>query len=495
MSKETADVPVDYYRLGDLLLGFLGPDEVKLLREHNPGSIGDKYAELRDQQPNADRTQLITRVIEQHAEQHKHLLPDNITSSVVIHIRLGDVMCGDTNHERSKRPLPVGHLVAQASKHTGPRVIIGKAFFATTSDRKQQASRELSDAYLNELLEHTNGTHFDSGSADLDLCCGFMSRVFVQGRGFYSDMIVRARELRGRVSVRNPSHDWAATRAGPGIKTPVPLSSLPEPIKQQFRHNYDMHETHQFGDAMAAAGEGPAGAAQVPVVFHEWLDQLHLNWSTDMIERGVLASEEELTPEVYPGAVAQLTRAMRHVNLQPDARVLVHGSVSPWVECMCIKHGFTNITTSDYNPRTCEHDLIEFINARHMHEQRFDLIISYSSLEHDGLGRYGDPINTRGAWCAMRELKHMLHDTGVLLLAVPVLPEGMTTMIEHNYHVLFGTRTLDKLFRDWHLIHTEPPDTRCKAVYQKQPVHVLRVRDRWYEYGAGEHLLPPHALP
>ena len=34
----------------------------------------------------------------------------------------------------------------------------------------------------------------------------------------------------------------------------------------------------------------------------------------------------------------------------------------------------------------------------------FDAIVSFSGLEHDGLGRYGDPVNPYGDFSAMREI-------------------------------------------------------------------------------------------
>lgn len=35
-------------------------------------------------------------------------------------------------------------------------------------------------------------------------------------------------------------------------------------------------------------------------------------------------------------------------------------------------------------------------------EASFDAIVSFSGLEHDGLGRYGDPLNPYGDLSAMR---------------------------------------------------------------------------------------------
>ena len=54
-----------------------------------------------------------------------------------------------------------------------------------------------------------------------------------------------------------------------------------------------------------------------------------------------------------------------------------------------------------------------------MHMSWFTAIISYSSIEHDGLGRYGDPINPGGDVAAMREFWRWIRPGGLLYLGVP----------------------------------------------------------------------------
>jgi hypothetical protein len=40
--------------------------------------------------------------------------------------------------------------------------------------------------------------------------------------------------------------------------------------------------------------------------------------------------------------------------------------------------------------------------------QAFDVVLSISSFEHDGLGRYGDPLNPNGDMIAMRSTRRLL---------------------------------------------------------------------------------------
>ena len=50
--------------------------------------------------------------------------------------------------------------------------------------------------------------------------------------------------------------------------------------------------------------------------------------------------------------------------------------------------------------------------------QHFDFGISYSSLEHAGLGRYGDPLNAVGDLQAMSRISCMLKPGGLFFLDV-----------------------------------------------------------------------------
>ena len=42
------------------------------------------------------------------------------------------------------------------------------------------------------------------------------------------------------------------------------------------------------------------------------------------------------------------------------------------------------------------------------------------SFDHDGLGRYGDPLNPAGDLVAMETVKRVLKDEGLLFLTVPI---------------------------------------------------------------------------
>eukprot|EP00966_Prymnesium_polylepis_P031652 736344-Prymnesium_polylepis.2 len=51
---------------------------------------------------------------------------------------------------------------------------------------------------------------------------------------------------------------------------------------------------------------------------------------------------------------------------------------------------------------------------------RYDVIVSFSGIEHDGLGVYGDPMNPWADVAAMQEMWLLLNPGGLLVLGVPV---------------------------------------------------------------------------
>ena len=75
--------------------------------------------------------------------------------------------------------------------------------------------------------------------------------------------------------------------------------------------------------------------------------------------------------------------------------VLVIGSESPWIEILALRNGAKHVTTLEYQKITSEDSRIspilpEDLNKMFLSDNppEFDVIISFSSLEHSGLGRY-----------------------------------------------------------------------------------------------------------
>lgn len=81
------------------------------------------------------------------------------------------------------------------------RYIIGKCFFAKTSSMNTEECIAKSNEYLESVVTELQAEYFDSGNADLDLCCAVNAKVFVQGKGFFSKLIVEIRNQLGKHNI------------------------------------------------------------------------------------------------------------------------------------------------------------------------------------------------------------------------------------------------------------------------------------------------------
>ena len=185
---------ISSYRLGDLVLLDLGENEKNEILIEHPNSIGSKYILEKRNNTHCNNIDLITKIVMENIEQHLDLLPKNITESTLIHLRLGDVVAGNKDHEKAKRPLEVDYIKSLVANDTNPKYVIGKCFFAKPSSTNYEECINLSNKYLQNVINELQAEHFDSGNADIDLCCAVKSKLFIQGRGFFSKLIVEIRK-------------------------------------------------------------------------------------------------------------------------------------------------------------------------------------------------------------------------------------------------------------------------------------------------------------
>ena len=199
---------ISSYRLGDLvMLNNLGENEMNEILMEHPISIGSKYILEKRNNTSYNNIDLITKIVMEHIEQNIHLLPKNITDSTLIHLRLGDVVAGNEWHEKIKRPFEVDYIKSLVSNDTNPKYVIGKCFFARPSSINYEECINKSNEYLHNVINELQAEYFNSGNADIDLCCGVKSKLFIQGRGFFSKLIVEIRKKLNLSSIETSTHD------------------------------------------------------------------------------------------------------------------------------------------------------------------------------------------------------------------------------------------------------------------------------------------------
>jgi len=207
------------YRLGDIIILGRNNEEINhdIVTEH-PNTIGSDY--VLSSQDKTNRVHVITQIILNHIQKHEHLFPADIENSTVVHLRLGDAVGGSHWYERRLRPFDLSYyqsIISDINIDTsngsngsnGSVYIIGKCHFGKgESSTNYEECMELSKKHINDVLHLLKATHFDGGHPDIDLCLAVKAKQFVQGRGYYSQLIVSVRHMLGRNSIKTQSHNW-----------------------------------------------------------------------------------------------------------------------------------------------------------------------------------------------------------------------------------------------------------------------------------------------
>ena len=190
------------YRIGDIIVQ--GVNDASLNSElliENPNTIGSDY--ILSNSLKVDRIGLATEIILNHNQKYNHLYPQDVKDSTVVHLRLGDSL-GDHFYEKRLRPIDVSYY--QLVIPHGKVYVIGKCHFGKGSSTNYDECTELSNKYMSDVLNTLGAKHFDGGHPDIDLCFAIKAKHFIQGRGFYSQLIVEVRRRLGLKSVETQSH-------------------------------------------------------------------------------------------------------------------------------------------------------------------------------------------------------------------------------------------------------------------------------------------------
>src|SRR6185503_14708423 len=112
------------------------------------------------------------------------------------------------------------------------------------------------------------------------------------------------------------------------------------------------------------------------------------------------------------------------------------------------------ITTEFYDFRPANLNLSDLSSASadlcnlHFPDDSIDSLSCMHTVEHIGLGRYGDPIDPGGDMKAMKELQRVLKKNGNLLFVVPV----GKPKIQFNAHRVYSYEQIINQFDQLHLV-------------------------------------------
>jgi len=257
-----------------------------------------------------------------------------------------------------------------------------------------------------------------------------------------------------------------------------------------FYNDYFEYGEVHIEDGITWDGRNAQNPTQVPKMalpLMEYNNSFAPYWSERLVSKLIRAAtvRKDFSPPDYRFAVLDMYDAFERYPVK-DQRVLVAGSISPWVEAILLTHNASKVITSDYNYKACEHSDLEVVLVSDMEGRgypKFDAIVSFSSIEHDGLGRYGDPLDPRGDFAAMVEFGSWLKPGGLLYLGVPVCC-GDEGAIFGNGHRMYGEKRLAAMFEAGgfevvHLVDTHwgkrPWDSeRPYGKWRNQPIFIAK---------------------
>lgn len=176
----------------------------------------------------------------------------------------------------------------------------------------------------------------------------------------------------------------------------------------------------------------------------------------------------------YPETDGLLHRALADHPIRGKT-VVVMGSGNPWYEAIAVANECRHCYVIEYQKRFLDHPMVTYltVDEYNSNPMRFDCAISISSFEHDGLGRYGDPLNPDGDIEAMKRMRSTIIDGGLLYLAIPT----GTDKVVWNAHRIYGRTRLPKLLDGWEQVSMYG-DGRFDADLGKdvpsQPLFILR---------------------
>jgi hypothetical protein len=129
--------------------------------------------------------------------------------------------------------------------------------------------------------------------------------------------------------------------------------------------------------------------------------------------------------------------------------VAILGSGCPVYEGICLAYGGIPVTV-EYSVRLTDDSRLRFMSPQQFAETGpvVTAAISVSSFEHDGLGRYGDPLDADGDLKAMASLTRRMAPDGLLYLTVPFQHDAVIWNVNRHY----GPIRLPLLLQDWTLI-------------------------------------------
>jgi len=207
-------------------------------------------------------------------------------------------------------------------------------------------------------------------------------------------------------------------------------------------------------------------------------------WPHAMVEELVAAVRNGRPDTNYPQSIESTVGPALDAHPIDGKRGCVIGSETPWLEAYLLARGAVHITTIEYGEIETDHEQLTTLTPSQVRDAfmrgsdlagPFDFCFSYSSLEHSGLGRYGDRLAPFGDLEMIARVRCMLRSGGLFFFGVP---SSDTDCLVFNAHRIYGPRRLAIIAEQggWRRVSAHGP-TGAGCDWHAQPVHVLKKRE------------------
>lgn len=188
-------------------------------------------------------------------------------------------------------------------------------------------------------------------------------------------------------------------------------------------------------------------------------------WTREKVELMRTECAQGILHGTYGPEETNMVRdALLRINVTGH-NVLVVGSELPWVEACVLSAGAHHVTTIEYGSISSQHPQVSTYTPAAVRKEyrafldRFDTAVSFSSIEHSGLGRYGDSMNPWGDRQAVARIHCMVRSGGHFVVG---LPSADGDQILYNARRNYGPLQYAHLLANWiqlwqtkaHGIHT-----------------------------------------
>lgn len=208
---------------------------------------------------------------------------------------------------------------------------------------------------------------------------------------------------------------------------------------------YDLTPSQQAGFVM----NGKVQYMDWYINGHDDLDETSF-WSTTYIDK-LIEKAKNRENNYYGETDTFLYECLDNYSIR-DKRVAILGSVEPWYESIVLAYGGIP-TTIEYNKLTTDDSRLNLLTVEEYNNNpiSFDAAFSISSFEHDGLGRYGDPVDPEGDIKAMSNVKeNIIKKSGLLFLSVPI---GIDKCV-WNAHRIYGNHRYPLLVKGFDVVYS-----------------------------------------